>query len=159
MNKLEFASSALMIFSVPIFLFAAAMLYQSFREAGYQSVNGTVNSSKIEKYRYTRAGETGGSVSWRLYVDYEYQFAGQNYNNDTVSTSFPISTTLFGRPPSKKLTFLFEKYQSGKTVKVFVNSHNPSKSVLIPLTHFKGIRWLLLGIAFLLTAYILRIRI
>ena len=158
MNKSEFISSSLVIFSIPIFLYASVVFFQSFRETGYEAVKGEVINSKIDKYRFTRAGETSGSVSWRLYVDYEYHFNGQNFENDVVATSLPISTTLFGRTPSKKLRHLEEKFQAGNKITVYIDVENPAKSVLMRSTFSKVLKSFLLGLVFLMTAFFLKSR-
>ncbi|MDA8708243.1 DUF3592 domain-containing protein [Hellea sp.] len=154
--KLKMLSDLLLLIAVPIFIMAAVLLFGASKEARFEVVKGTVQTSKIEKYRYTRGGETYGSVSWRLFVNYDYEFGGEDYEGDRVSTSLPISTTLFGKPPSKKLTRLAEQFKPGKSVNVYVNSASTRKAVLMPTSYSKGLKWVLAGLALLAISFYLK---
>jgi len=156
MTKLVIFSGLLTLVAIPILIFSAVTIFSAVQEAKFTAVKGMVLSSSVKEYEHKMSGERTGTVSWRLFVEYRYQFAGQSYTNDKVSIDMPLSQSAFNKPPSQKLQLLLEGFEPGSRVTVYVKPSDPTKAVLIRSSKYKGILWLAFGVIILIVSQILK---
>ena len=115
--------------------------YNGSRSTSWPSVPGTIVESKVRAFKVRLFGRDH-EPSFRADVTYEFYVAGMPYTGDTISFN-PGST----HPMS--VTSRVQQYPLGKTVLVYYDPEDPSRSVLQPgsggitITLFTG--FMLLG--------------
>lgn len=121
-----------MILGGVITIAGVAIFWNSWDQARWQPLSGTVIDSVIKRVNEHTAGEIGHREYWKVSIHYTYTVAGKTYVSNTYSSSPPKSSARNNTPPSPELERLLTEYPPGRQVNVFVAPGNPERALLVP---------------------------
>lgn len=137
------ATLALAIVGLFLVLVGSLMSYRAYLEFRYIPAEGRSIKSELRKVTDRLSGSNTSTTHWKLFVEYEYWIGGEHFTSERIGSRRPSSNASSGQAPSSALKALVRRFETGKTIAVYVSAARPDTSVLIK-SRLTGL-WIVLG--------------